>query len=103
MQISLIPNEDARTIHCSQNDTQLRKWSFTLYANDVLIAPFGTPSLICENGAEVPLLIDGNNLLCDCTAELSKDPGMFKCKIKIIDGEEILYSALFYLHCEVKP
>lgn len=103
MQISLIPNKEARTIHCSQNDTQLRKWSFTLYANDVFVIPYGTCSLVCENGVEVPLTISGNNLLCDCTQELSSKAGMFDCKIKIINNDEILYSSVFQLHCEVKP
>lgn len=103
MQISLIPNDENRTIHCSLNDTTLRKWSFTLYANDVLIEPFGTPSLICSNGAEVPLTIDNNSLLCDCTSELSSQAGIFDCKIKIENNNQLLYSALFKLHCEVKP
>lgn len=103
MQISLIPNEEARIIHCSQNDTQLRKWSFTLYANDVLVAPFGTPSLVCENGAEVPLTIEGSSLLCDCTEELSSKSGVFDCKIRIEENNQIIYSQNFKLHCEVKP
>lgn len=103
MQISLIPNEEIRTIHCSQNDTTLRKWSFTLYANDVLVSPYGTPSLICSNGAEIPLTIDNNSLLCDCTSELSSQSGMFDCKIKIVDNDEIIYSSLFKLHVEVRP
>lgn len=103
MQISLIPNDEVRTIHCSQYDTELRKWSFTLYANDVFVAPFGTPYLICENGAIVPLTIEGNSLLCDCTEELSSKSGIFNCKIKIEDNNEIIYSQLFQLHCEVKP
>lgn len=103
MQISLIPNDEVRSIHCSQNDTQLRKWNFTLYANDVFVEPFGTASLICENGVEVPLTVEDNSLLCDCTEELSSQSGIFNCKIKIEDNKEIIYSQLFQLHCEVKP
>lgn len=103
MQISLIPNDEVRTIHCSQNDTQLRKWNFTLYANDVFVEPFGTASLVCENGAEVPLTIDGSSLLCDCIEELSSKSGMFDCKIRIEENNQIIYSQNFKLHCEVKP
>lgn len=79
MQISLIPNDESRTIHCSLGDTTLRKWSFTLYANDVLVEPFGTPSLICSNGAEVPLTIKNDLLLCDCTSERRYSCGKNKC------------------------
>lgn len=103
MQISLIPNDENRTIHCSLGDTTLRKWSFTLYANDVLVEPFGTPSLICSNGAEVPLTIENDLLLCDCTSELSSKAGVFDCKIKIEDNNQLLYSANFKLYCEVNP
>lgn len=103
MQISMIPSKEVQTIHCSQNDTKLRKWTFSLYANDVLVKPIGDCSLICENGAEIPLTIEGNNLLCDCTGELSSVAGYFDCKIKIVNGGDILYSSLFNLYCEVKP
>lgn len=99
----MIPNEPIITIKCSQNDTALRKWEFQLYANDTLITPSGSYSLLCDNGAEVSLTIDGDSLLCDCTEDLSATEGRFLCKIKNIDGDELLYSSLICLYVEVRP
>ena len=103
MQVSMIPNGNAVNIYCSQNDTELRKWSFALFSNDVLIEPFGDAFLVCENGTEIPLTVGEDELICDCTAELSSSSGTFKCKIKIEDGDKVVYSSMIKLHCEVKP
>lgn len=100
MNISLIPNQRVDTIHCSQNDTG-RVWEFQLISNDALITPTGTASLICEQ-TEVPMTINGNTLSCDSSL-ISSEPGMKRCKIKLTQGDEVLYSSLFYLHIEVKP
>lgn len=99
----MIPNEPIVTLKCSQNDTTLRKWEFQLYANDALIVPLGSYSLICENGARIPLTIDGTSLFCDCTAELSANAGKFIAKIKNVNGDETLYSSLMCIYVEVKP
>lgn len=100
MKISLIPNQRVDTIHCSQDDTA-RNWEFQLVANDSLVTPTGTASLICEQ-TEVPMTIDGDTLTCDSSL-ISGVSGIKKCKIKLTDGGEVLYSSLFYLHIEVKP
>lgn len=100
MNISLIPNQRIDTIHCSQNDTA-RTWEFQLVSNDALLTPTGTATLICEQ-TEVPMTIDGDTLSCDSSL-ISGEPGIKRCKIKLTDGDEILYSSLFYLHIEVKP
>lgn len=100
MIISLIPNTRVDTIHCSQGDTA-REWEFQLISNDSLIIPTGTATLICDQ-TEVPLTIDGDTLLCD-SADISNVPGFHKCKIKLTEGDEVLYSSLFYLHVEERP
>ena len=100
MVISLIPNQRVDTIHCSQGDTS-RTWEFQLISNDSLITPTGTATLICDQ-TEVPLTIDGDTLSCD-SEDISNVPGIHKCKIKLAEGDEVLYSSLFYLHVEAKP
>lgn len=100
MIISLIPNTRVDTIHCSQGDTA-REWEFRLISNDSLVAPTGTAALICDQ-TEIPLTIDGDKLLCDST-DISNVPGFHKCKIKLTEGDEVLYSSLFYLHVEERP
>ena len=100
MVIDLIPNQRVDTIHASQFDTA-RTWEFQLISNDALVTPTGTATLICEQ-TEVPMTISGNTLTCDSSL-VSSSPGMKRCKIKLEDGDEILYSSLFYLHIEVKP
>lgn len=103
MRVDLIPSlTNEQIIHCSQNDTQLRKWAFELVSNDALIEPQGSFSLVYPTG-EIPLTVDGNDLLCDCTADLSARSGMFPCKVKITNGDEVLYSSIITLHCEVRP
>jgi len=103
MKVNLVPDLSLdQTIRCSQNDTALRKWSFELYLNNVIFNPVGICSLVFENG-EIQLVRNGNSLLCDCTAELSANSGMIPCKIKIVNGSEILYSSIITLYCEVKP
>ena len=102
MKINLIPGNVEQVIHCSQNDTQLRKWAFELVSNDTLIEPQGSFSLVYPNG-EIPLTVDGNSLLCDCTSDLSARSGMIPCKIKITNNSEVLYSSLITLDCEVRP
>lgn len=64
---------------------------------------FMSANLICSNGVEIPLTKDGDDLYCDCTAELSANSGKFDCKIKLNNGGEVIYSALFILKVEVKP
>ena len=103
VKISMIPNQILTTIKCSQNDTSLRKWEFQLYANDVILHPSGQYNLLCDNGANVLLVQDGDLLICDCTEQLSTKSGKFLCKIKNTDGNEISYSSLFILNVEVKP
>lgn len=103
MQLSLIPNDRLTILHCSQNDTTLRKWQIELYANDVLITPIGEVNMICENGAEISGVIENNSIVFDCTNELSKKAGIYKCKVKMVNGDEVIYSSLFNLYCEVKP
>lgn len=100
MIISLIPNTRVDTIHCSQGDTA-REWEFQLISNDSLVTPTGTATLICDQ-TEVPLTIDGDTLSCD-SADISNVPGFHKCKIKLTEGDEVLYSSLFYLHVEERP
>jgi hypothetical protein len=100
MIISLIPNQRVDTIHASQNDT-CRVWEFRLIVNDSIITPTGSASLICD-GEEIPMEIDGNTVSCD-SALLTSKSGIFPCKIKLTQGDEVLYSSLFYLHIEVKP
>lgn len=103
MIVDLVPSlTTQQIINCSQNDTKLRKWAFELSANNVLIQPNGSFSLVFPRG-EIPLTKEGGSLLCDCTEELSAECGMFPCKIKITNGEEALYSSIITLHCEVKP
>lgn len=102
MQIDLIPGRLEQVIHCSQNDTQLRKWTFELYSNDSMIEPQGSFSLVYPDG-EIPLTVEGNSLICDCTADLSAKSGMIPCKIKITNDSEVLYSSLITLDCEVRP
>ena len=103
MLISMTPNDDVKTIHCSQNDTTLRKWMFNLYNDDELYTPTGTVSLICSNGTEIPMTNESTGLYCDCTSDLSRVSGTFDCKIKIVNGDEVLHSSLFKLVVEVKP
>ena len=100
MILSLVPTQQIQTVHCSQGDTALRVWEFELYA-DGIIEPYGSASLVCSNGAEIPLTESDGKLICECTSELSAKTGLFPCKIKIQDGDEVLYSSLFQLHCEV--
>lgn len=100
MIISLIPNSRVDTIHASQFDTS-RFWEFQLISNDAIVTPNGTASLICDQ-TEVPLTIGGDTLSCD-SALLTNKSGIFPCKIKLTEGDEVLYSSLFYLHVEVKP
>lgn len=100
MNISLIPNQVVDTIHCSQGDTG-RTWEFQLISNDSLVIPTGSASLICDQ-TEIPMTIDGNVLSCDSSL-VSDVSGIHKCKIKLTQGDEVLYSSLFYLHVEVKP
>ena len=99
----MIPNDTIQILRCSQNDTALRKWSFELYANDTQITPQGTYYLVCENGETVSLTINGTSLDCDCTADLSANPGRFLCKIKNEYNNELLYSSLIILEVEVRP
>ena len=101
MLISLIPNAERKTIHCSQGDTALRKWDFQICAGSI-IAPFGTASLVTPD-TEISMTIDDDSYLCDCTEDLSAKAGMIPCKIKIEDDGDVIYSSLFYLHCEVRP
>lgn len=103
MNISIIPNQVNQLIRCSQNDTGLRKWNFTLYQDGDIFVPDGDVSLICSNGEEISMVKDGDVLYCDCTENLSKDCGLFDCKIKIENGDEILHSSLFKLKVERKP
>lgn len=103
VRVSMIPNEPIVTLKCSQGDIVLRAWEFSLYANDKAVTPLGTYTLICENGARVPLTIEGNTLLCDCTAELSATAGRYLAKIKNEHGSELLYSSLLNILVEVKP
>lgn len=100
MNISLIPNQKVDTIHASQFDTD-RTWDFQLVGNDSMITPTGSASLICDQ-TEVPMTIDGNVLSCDSSL-ISDVAGIHKCKIKLTQGDEIIYSSLFFLHIEVKP
>ena len=100
MIISLIPNSRVDTIHASQFDTS-RSWEFQLISNDAIVTPNGTASLICDQ-TEIPLTIDGDTLSCDSEG-ISNVPGIHKCKIKLTEGDEVLYSSLFYLHVEAKP
>ena len=100
MVISLIPNGIYETIRASQFDTS-RSWEFQLISNDSLVTPTGTATLICDQ-TEVPLTIDGDTFSCDSEG-ISNVPGIHKCKIKLTEGDEVLYSSLFYLHVEVKP
>lgn len=102
MKINLIPGNVEQVIHCSQNDTQLRKWEFELVSNDTLIEPQGSFSLVYPDG-EIPLTIEGGRLLCDCTSGLSAKSGMIPCKIKNTFNNEVLYSSLITLDCEVRP
>lgn len=102
MNISLIPNTPQPTIRCSQNDTGLRMWKFNLVDEDI-VTPQGDVSLICSNGVEIPLTKSVNDLYCDCTAQLSAKSGKFFCKIKMVNGDEIIHSALFVLIVEEKP
>lgn len=103
MKVNLIPNLTcSQVIHCSQNDTELRKWAFELFSNDSLIEPQGSFSLVYPNG-EIQLTQEGDSLLCDCTSELSAQCGMIPCKIKITNNSEVLYSSIITLHCEVRP
>lgn len=101
MIISLIPNQKVQTIHCSQDDT-LRDWKFQLVANDTLYRPTGFVTLICDQTEIQMLKLSSGEVTCG-SVEISSIPGFHKCKIKLTDGDEILYSSLFYLHVEVKP
>ena len=100
MIVSLIPNSRVDTIHASQFDTS-RTWEFQLVSNDAIVTPNGTASLICDQ-TEIPLAIGGDTLSCD-SADISNVPGFHKCKIKLTEGDEVLYSSLFYLHVEERP
>lgn len=99
----MITNNIQEVITCSQNDTALRKWNFQLYNGDDIYIPNGNASMVCSNQVEVPMSIEGDTLYCDCTSELSAESGRFRCKIKIEEGNEVLYTALFILKVEVKP
>lgn len=104
MNISIIPNQTTYPIiKCSQNDTSLRTWTFNLINGNEIVTPEGDASLVCSNGVEIPLTKDGDDLYCDCTAELSANSGKFDCKIKLNNDGEVIYSALFILKVEVKP
>lgn len=59
--------------------------------------------LICSNGAEIDLYKEDDMLVCECEESLTGESGIFDCKIKIESNNQLLYSALFKLHCEVKP
>lgn len=100
MVISLIPNQRVDTIHASQFDTS-RTWEFQLISNDSVYTPTDTAEFICD-GEEIPMEIDGNTVSCD-SALLTNKSGIFPCKIKLTEGDEVLYSSLFYLHVEAKP
>lgn len=103
MKVNLIPNLSLdQTIHCSRNDTALRKWSFELFDGNIPFTPVGDCSLVFPDG-EIQLEQSGDSLLCDCTAQLSAKSGMFPCKIKIENGSEVMYSSIITLHCEVRP
>lgn len=101
MNISLIPNKRVDTIHASQFDTS-RSWEFQLISNDALVTPTGSVSLICDQ-TEVPVVVLPTGALRCGSSFISDKPGIHKCKIKIEDGNEVLYSSLFYLHVEVRP
>ena len=100
MVISLIPNQKLQTIHCSQGDVG-RTWEFTL-STDKNITPIGTASFVCCN-LEIPMSQNGNTLTCSSTSELTAQSGLFDAKIRLVNGDEVIYSSLFQLHIEVMP
>ena len=102
MLIDMTPTENRQVIYCSQHDTALRKWSFQLVHNDQLVSLDKTYSLVFPDG-EFSLTVNDDVLECDCTEELSAKSGFIPCKIKVEDGDEVLYSSLIFLNCEVQP
>ena len=103
MRVSMIPSDNKPVIKCSQHDTGLRRWNFQLFNGDYPFTPVGDCSLICSNGAEVPLTLEDDTLYCDCTSELSEQSGIYDCKIKIVNGDEVIHSQIIKLYCEVRP
>lgn len=102
MIVEIVPNPyQKKTLHCSVGDTGLRKFTFELFNNGVLLENLSNVSLVCENG-EFPLRED-DGWICDCTELLTSQEGLFPCKIKVESNEGVIYSEVFNLHCEVKP
>ena len=102
MRVDLIPGEPQGTIKCSQHDTKLRKFEFTLYKDDEVYIPSGECSLVVKD-TKYPLTLEGENLYCDCTEDMTSESGIFDCKIRIAENDEVLYSALFKMKVEARP
>lgn len=102
LKVDLIPQQKILELNCSQGDTELRKWAIDVYLYDSRwVIDAETVTLICSNGAEIPVTISDNQAVIDCTKELSAKAGRFDCKLKFTKGEEILFSSRFFLIVEV--
>lgn len=101
--VDLIPAERVTVIRCSQGDTSLRRFAFALKigASDYALTA-ETVTFIQSNGAEHACTIMNGLAVLDAYADMTAEPGTFRCKLKIEDnGGGVLYSAAFIL--EVEP
>lgn len=104
MVISLIPNGMCETIHCSQNDTSARKFEFEFYHNGKKFqVPAGANVFFVTEDGETEMYLDNEKWIVECNSEMTGKVGVRDCKIKIVDGNEILYTQTIKLHCEERP
>ena len=104
MNISLIPSQKANIVHCSQGDTSARKFDFEFYHNGKAFqVPSGAEVYFVTEDGETQMYLSDGKWIVDCNTEMSSKVGIRNCKIKVVNGNEILYTEKIKLHCEEKP
>ena len=105
IEINLVPKKDIPQITCSQADTTLRKWEFKLIHNDAeYVVPSGTSiTFECSNGATSNATYENGIVYVDCNESISSKDGVFFCKLKMKNGNEILSTERIKLWVEKQP
>lgn len=99
--LNLIPKKISTRITCSVADTTPRKWAFALWNDeDRWNIDADSVDLECSNGTLLPCTILNNEVIADCTEDLSRTAGRYYCKLKITKGSMILHTQAFALWAE---